>query len=398
MPRKRLSQSHSSPLIMHFPGSRRSSCTAEKTGGGAKWVYLSKSRRVGGQRKIIIGAQIRVRARLGWVRNFLAQGRTQSKWRSDHFSSKDRWTEDIIQVEDGDGRSISRAGSVARLWQMPRSQAHDDGRSARSVVGSHPDANFSACLCLAKKKKIWSSKTRGYTGRVRGLSTGLKSRPVPVPAHTRGYKPAGVPATRVQPYVLLPVPALTRRVPSAGSLRVAAAPSPRTTVLERRGLTVEFRRGECSCNHRSLGRQRRTGHETGASWGHQFIRARCSPSGRDLRLRLRLQEALIITARTQVESGMEEGRRELGWGEAFPDDAVPSIARRPQADMAAHPTHPSGFDTRHPAPSRPFSPARACRWRAGDAPSADSSRAARRRRVFRGRRSAVVHRLRLWWA
>ncbi|KAJ7229694.1 hypothetical protein C8J57DRAFT_1245173 [Mycena rebaudengoi] len=42
-------------------------------------------------------------------------------------------------------------------------------------------------------------KTRGYTGRVHGLSTGLRSRPVPVPAHTRGYKPAGVPATRVHP-------------------------------------------------------------------------------------------------------------------------------------------------------------------------------------------------------
>ncbi|KAJ7321367.1 hypothetical protein DFH08DRAFT_1033964 [Mycena albidolilacea] len=44
-------------------------------------------------------------------------------------------------------------------------------------------------------------KTRGYTGRARGLSTGLKSRRVPAPAHTRGYKPAGVPATRVHPYV-----------------------------------------------------------------------------------------------------------------------------------------------------------------------------------------------------
>src|SRR4051812_33879797 len=49
-------------------------------------------------------------------------------------------------------------------------------------------------------------KTRGYTGRVRGLSTGLKSRPVPVPAHTRGYKPAGVPATRVHPYTYVPRP------------------------------------------------------------------------------------------------------------------------------------------------------------------------------------------------
>ncbi|KAJ7318367.1 hypothetical protein DFH08DRAFT_819973 [Mycena albidolilacea] len=40
------------------------------------------------------------------------------------------------------------------------------------------------------KFKILELKTRGYTGRVRGLSTGLRSRPVPVPAHTRGYKPA----------------------------------------------------------------------------------------------------------------------------------------------------------------------------------------------------------------
>jgi hypothetical protein len=37
---------------------------------------------------------------------------------------------------------------------------------------------------VQKKLTFWSSKTRGYTGRVRGLRTGLKSRPVPVPAHT----------------------------------------------------------------------------------------------------------------------------------------------------------------------------------------------------------------------
>jgi hypothetical protein len=65
---------------------------------------------------------------------------------------QDQWMEDIIQVEDGGGRSISRAGSVARWWRMPRSQlmmtAEYDGCSARLidilVVGPHLDANLEA--------------------------------------------------------------------------------------------------------------------------------------------------------------------------------------------------------------------------------------------------------------
>ncbi|KAJ7787620.1 hypothetical protein B0H14DRAFT_2629140 [Mycena olivaceomarginata] len=126
-----------------------------------------------------IGAQMRVRVRLGRVRQFLVQGgwtedtiqvedgggrtisgriggqmvtdiksdnlsrrvggrKTRSKWRmvvvrqfsgrlggqmgadvGSEFLAQDRWTEDTIQAKDGGSRTISRAGSVARWWRMP---------------------------------------------------------------------------------------------------------------------------------------------------------------------------------------------------------------------------------------------------------------------------------------
>ncbi|KAJ7444270.1 hypothetical protein B0H11DRAFT_1931209 [Mycena galericulata] len=53
----------------------------------------------------------------------------------------------------------------------------------------------------SKPVRVYSRVFNAPEGRVHGLSTGLKSRPVPVPGLTRGYKPAGVPVTRVLPYM-----------------------------------------------------------------------------------------------------------------------------------------------------------------------------------------------------